>query len=314
LLDPNNITIQTLGAETNVTVGPTFTSTNDAAIVTTATIQTALNLGTDVVITAGLAGSNAQTGDINVIDGLTWNAPTSTTTLTLNALQDVNVTAPISATTGSLVLNAGRDVNVNAATKTTTGNLTFKGGRDVNLAAATTVITGHLTAIADHTVTVSAASTITTGNMVFRGDNDGGGPGIAAGTVAITCGSNCLTITTGEMGIRFNPANYSTTAAEITAYDANLTGAGTLDAKAWVFGHALDKVYDGLTIATVNSFKADITATLPPVVLGAVTSPTFDSKDVGVNKFRFPDPQPKTGLESGSKNGVNHSDKQFSTK
>ena len=35
LLDPNNVTIQAAGAETNVTASPDFTSTNDTAIVTT---------------------------------------------------------------------------------------------------------------------------------------------------------------------------------------------------------------------------------------------------------------------------------------
>ncbi|MFA5914975.1 MAG: filamentous hemagglutinin N-terminal domain-containing protein [Burkholderiales bacterium] len=123
LLDPNDITIQTAGAETNVTASPNFTSTNDNAIVTTGSIQTALNAGTSVIVTTGTGGTNAQLGDITVTGTITYNAPTAATTLTLNATQDVIVNAAITATTGSFAATAGRDVRVNAATKTTTGTL-----------------------------------------------------------------------------------------------------------------------------------------------------------------------------------------------
>ena len=287
LIDPNDVTIQTAGAETNVTASPNFTSTNDNAIVTTASIQTALNAGTSVVVTTGAGGTNAQLGDITVTGTITYNAPTAATTLTLNATQDVIVNAAITATTGSFAATAGRDVRINAATKTTTGNLTLTAVRDAYLAAATTVITGNLTAVAGGNVNVSAASTITTGDMVFRGDNDGTGPGATAGTVAITCGSNCLTITTGNLKIRFNPNGYANTATEITAYDANLTGAGVLDAKAWVFGLGDNKIYDGTRTAIVSGFKPDISAAVPVVTgtLGAITTPLFDTKHVGTSKL-----------------------------
>ena len=287
LIDPNNITIQTAGAETNVTASPNFTSTNDNAIVTTASIQTALNAGTSVVVTTGTGGTNAELGDITVTGTITYNAPTAATTLTLNATQDVIVNAAITATTGSFAATAVRDVRVNAATKTTTGNLTLTAVGDVYLAAATTVVTGNLTAVAGGNVNVSAGSTITTGDMVFRGDNDGTGPGATAGTVAITCGLNCLTITTGNLRIRFNPNGYANTAAEITAYDANLTGAGVLDAKAWVFGLGDDKIYDGTRTAVVSGLKPDISAAVPVVTgtLGPVTTPLFDTKHVGTNKL-----------------------------
>ncbi|MFA5914976.1 MAG: YDG domain-containing protein, partial [Burkholderiales bacterium] len=155
------------------------------------------------------------------------------------------------------------------------------------MAAATTVVTGNLTAVGGGNVNVSAASTVTTGDMVFRGDNDGTGPGAAAGTVNITCGLNCLTITTGNLRIRFNPNGYANTAAEITAYDANLTGAGVLDAKAWVFGLGDNKIYDGTRTAIVSGLKPDISAAVPVVTgtLGAVTTPLFDTKHVGTGKL-----------------------------
>src|SRR6185503_8473937 len=200
LLDPNNITIQAAGADTYVTASPSFTSTDDNAIVTTASIQTALNAGTSVIVTTGTGGINAQLGDITVADPIAWTHVAGPT-LTLNAIRDVIVNAIITPTTGSFVANAGRDVSVNAAITATTGNLTFTAVGNVNLNAATTITTGNLTAIAGRNVNVTAASTITTGDMVFRADNDGTGPGVIAGTVAITCGVNCLTITTGVLRI-----------------------------------------------------------------------------------------------------------------
>jgi filamentous hemagglutinin family protein len=284
LIDPNDVTIQAAGANTNVTASPNFTSTNDNAIVTTASIETALNAGTSVVVTTGTGGTNAQAGDITVIDPLTWTAVTGPI-LTLNAARDVTVNAAITATTGSFAATAGRNVNVNAATKTTTGNLTFTAAGDVNLAAATTITTGNLTAVAGGNVNVSAASTITTGNMVFYGDNDGTGPGAAAGTVSITCGINCLTITTGTLQIRFNPVSYATTPAEITAYGTHLTGAGVLDAKAWVFGKGDNKIYDGTTAATVSGLKPDLGGTAPAAAIGVVSNANFDTRNVGTNKL-----------------------------
>ncbi len=266
LLDPNNITIQTAGAETNITASPNFTSTDDSAIITTASIEAALNAGTSVIVTTSNGGTNAQAGDINVTGTLTWTNAVGPT-LTLNASHDVTVTAPITATTGSLALNAVNDVNLNAATTITTGNLT---------------------AIAGHDVNVTAAVSVTTGNVVLRADNDGTGPGaIIGGTVGITCAPSCITITdlAGKLSIRFNPVDYTTTNAEITAYGLKLTGGAALDAKAWVFGKADNKIYDGTTTATVSGLKPDVLSALPPVALGAVTSPLFDTRHVGTNKL-----------------------------
>ncbi|MCF8079988.1 MAG: filamentous hemagglutinin N-terminal domain-containing protein, partial [Desulfobacterales bacterium] len=263
LLDPNDITIQLAGSNTNVTASPNFTSTDDDAIVTTASIQTALNVGTDVIITTGSGGANAQAGDITVADTLTWTHVDGPT-LTLDAHRDVVVNADVTATTGSFSANAGRDVNLNTPVSVTTGNIT---------------------AIADGDVNVNAALTVTTGDIVLLADNDGTGPGaVIGGTVNITCGSNCITITTGELSIRFNPDDYSTTDAEITAYGSHLTGGGTLDAKAWVFAQGDDKTYDGTRDAVVNKLKPDVTTALPPVTLTTVNA-LFNTKDVGTDKL-----------------------------
>jgi filamentous hemagglutinin family protein len=239
------------------------------------------NLDSTNVTLDSTVGGAGTAGNVNVNDAVSW---TGTTTLTMKAVNDVNINQAITGINGSVDAIAGHDVNVAAATKTTTGMLKLTAVNDVAITAATTIITGNMTAVAGHDVKVSAASTITTGDMILRADNDGTGPGVAAGTVAITCGSNCLTITTGNLSIRFNPASYATTGAEITAYGAHLTGAGVLDAKAWVFGKGDNKMYDGTTAATVSGLKPDVGGVAPPVVLGAVSNANFDTKHVGISK------------------------------
>lgn len=138
LLDPNNITIQNAGGDTNVTAGPNFDSTDDNAIVTTASIEASLNAGTDVIIQTTSSGANSQDGDIT----LTGNIDKTTggnATLTLQADRDINLNSgsSIISTNGALnvVLNADRDANqtgvvfMNNSTVTTNGgNFTAGGG------------------------------------------------------------------------------------------------------------------------------------------------------------------------------------------
>jgi hypothetical protein len=283
LLDPADITISSAATTDASATGGVFTPNSGVSVanINVTDLVTALG-GSNVTVSTentGLSGSGS--GDIDVDAVVTW---TAATTLNLNAERDVNVNQAITGTDGSLALNAGRDVTVDAAITTTTGQLTFTGAQDVNINAATTITTGNLQAVAGRNVSVSAAASVTTGNMVLRADNDGTGPGAAEGTVAITCGSNCLTVTTGELSIRFNPVDYASTSSEILAYANNLTGGGTLDAKAWVFGLGDNKVYDGTTAATLSGLVPDVTDSPPPVALGAVSEANFDTRDVGTEK------------------------------
>ncbi|MDZ7851444.1 MAG: filamentous hemagglutinin N-terminal domain-containing protein [Halomonas sp.] len=283
LLDPADITISsedTSGAtETNNVFAPD--SGVNVANINVADLVTGLGGSNITVTTENTGASGSGNGDIDVNDAITWVAPT---TLTLNADRDVNINAAITGTLGSLEANAERDVNVAAAITTTTGNLTFDAKNDVTLAAASTITTGNLTAIAGQDVNVGADVTVTTGDVILIADNDGTGPGADAGTVLITCGINCITIGTGDLSIRFNPASYATTGAEIQAYDDNLTGGGVLDAKAWVFGQGDDKVYDGTRAATVSGLEPDINGVQSGATLGTTSNALFDTKDVGVEK------------------------------
>jgi len=283
LLDPADITISSAATTDATATGGVFAPNSgvNTANINATDLVTALGGSNVTVSTTNTGVSGAGLGDIDVNAVVTWTAPTS---LTLSAARDVNVNQAITGTDGRLVLDAGRDVKVGAAITTTTGQLSFTAAQDVNINAATTITTGNLQAVAGRNVTVRAASSVTTGNMVLRADNDGTGPGAAEGTVAITCGSNCLTVTTGQLSIRFNPIDYASTGSEILAYANNLTGGGTLDAKAWVFGKGDNKVYDGTTTATVSGLLPDVTDAPPPVTLGPVSDASFDTRHVGTDK------------------------------
>ncbi|WP_420267639.1 filamentous hemagglutinin N-terminal domain-containing protein, partial [Halomonas lysinitropha] len=284
LLDPADITISsaaTTGATETGNVFAPNAGVNEANI-NVADLVTGLGGSNITVTTENSGASGTGNGDISVNDAITWLAQT---TLTFNADRDINIDAAITGTDGSLVANAERDVNVNAAITTTTGNLTFDAKNDVTLAAASTITTGNLTAVAGQDVNIESPITVTTGDVTLIADNDGTGPGATlGGTAIINCASNCITIGTGDLSIRFNPASYATTNDEILAYDLKLTGGGILDAKAWVFGQGQDKVYDGLRDATVSGMEPDTTATPPPVALGTTSNALFDTKDVGVEK------------------------------
>lgn len=282
LLDPADVTIAAATTDASESAG-VFSPSSGASTANLNVVDLVAALaGTNVTVTTANTGaSGSGLGDINVNAVVTWTAPT---TLTLNAARDVKVNQAITGTDGSLVVNAGRDAVANAAITTTTGNLSFTAMQDVSLNAATTITTGSLRAIAGRHVNLSAPSTITTGDMVLRADNDGTGPGVSAGTVTISCGLSCLTVTTGALRVRFNPVSYATTNSEILAYASHLTGGGTLSAKAWVFGLGDNKLYDGTTTATLSGLKLDLTSVAPAVALGAVSNANFDSKHAGTNK------------------------------
>ena len=135
LLDPNNILINDTGPNANISAGPSFTSTNDSSVITTATLATALNAGNSVSVVTASAGSNAQAGDI-VMDGATLSVnPGSAVTLTLQASRDVLVRNSSITSTGqplSLTLqSAGAGVGAieigNSSISTAGGNVTLRG-------------------------------------------------------------------------------------------------------------------------------------------------------------------------------------------
>ncbi len=256
LLDPADVTI------TSSTSNGTFNGGNpdifspdlnvSTASVDVSTIMNSLNAGTDVTVTSANANLTGL-GDITVGAAITWTPlPTNPATLTLNAVRDVKVSAATTATNGSMVLTAGRDVYVNAAVTTTDGNFTANAANDV---------------------IVTAAIEHTRGDVTLLADKDGTG----VGTVVFTA-PGTVTLNTGSTAsIYYNPTSYDTP----TVYAGNFTGPGTWNSYMWVFAQGNNKVYNGLTTASL-SFVGD------PTVGGAVTlkpgTADFDTKNASTGK------------------------------
>ncbi len=137
LLDPNNIAIQTAGANTNISGSPNFTTTKNSAILTTATIQSALNAGggTSVTITTGTAAPNSQAGNITFATNskINYSGANAGVGLTLNAHNNIvaNTGTAITATAGKLdvTFNAGTQVSGNGVITLTTTSISSNGGK-----------------------------------------------------------------------------------------------------------------------------------------------------------------------------------------
>ena len=228
-------------------------------------------------VTLSLATTSREidaANDITVADALTW---TTAQTLTLNAGHDVKVDATMTASTAGsgIVLIAGHDVTaVGTVTASANGSvIDMSAGHDVSVTVVTASAGGSIGLHANNDVIVNGAVTADTGldPVVLTADKDGTG----AGTVKFAGGGQASsTLTT----IRFNPASYAMTGAEIAAYLPKVV-AGALDAKAWVFAQGDNKTYNGLNTATL-SFKGT------PADGGDVTlnpgTAAFITKDAGL--------------------------------
>jgi filamentous hemagglutinin family protein len=112
LLDPNNVIIQASGADAHVTGNPFFTTTNDSAIVTTGSIETALDNGTSVTVQTGSLGTNAQAGDIEVASNITKNAGNDAS-LTLEAYRNMTIDTGVQISSTHNKLNVTLDADHN---------------------------------------------------------------------------------------------------------------------------------------------------------------------------------------------------------
>gem|GEM_PF-4880784 len=138
LIDPNNLTISDTGPDTAITGGPSFTTTGDGAVITTATIAAALNAGTSVTLTTALTGGT-EAGDIFMSNATLAVAPPTGVTLTLQATRDI-VVQDSSITSSGAALNldfraAGNGAFgvisiANSSITTAGGNLTMGGSTD----------------------------------------------------------------------------------------------------------------------------------------------------------------------------------------
>lgn len=136
LLDPNNVVIQTSGSDTNMSAGPNFTTTDDAAIITTGTIEAALNAGTSVSITTTTSRADSEHGDITVTDDITKTGG-GNASLTLNAHRNIRLdpSVEIKSTSGKLnvTLNADSDNSKGGKVKISHKSKIISNGGKINL-------------------------------------------------------------------------------------------------------------------------------------------------------------------------------------
>ncbi|MDD5274537.1 MAG: filamentous hemagglutinin N-terminal domain-containing protein [Methylovulum sp.] len=192
LLDPNDITIQATGNDTHVDGNPNWTANNDSAILTTGSLQSALNNGTSVTVTTSTAGDNSQAGNITVASAIAKTAG-GDAKLSLNAHNDIAINAPITASAGKLDLtlqpdidNSGsgsttinRPVDLNAGTLTLPGNSTvsstLKNAAVTIPSAANSQLNGLLDTTKTITIDPTGSLTINRANANFNGSFDNRG-------------------------------------------------------------------------------------------------------------------------------------------
>lgn len=188
LLDPRNVTIAASSTDSDGTdngtfTGGTFTPTGNDAVITAATIQAALNAGTDVTVNTGSTGG--QDGNITVAAAITWG---TTATLALDAAGSITLSQSVTGTAGTLAMTGGASGNITQGTGVTIKVSTLRAstGGAVTLANANEV--GTLGAF-------SAGNGFTFNNagdgLVLSGVTTG-----TAGTVSIT--------TAGDLAIQGN--------------------------------------------------------------------------------------------------------------
>ena len=236
LLDPNDITIQAAGSDTNVTGNPNFSSTNDGSIITTGTIQTALNAGTSVAISTAAAGANTEPGDITVADPISKTAG-GDAALTLNAFRNINVNASITSTVGKLNMTFNPDTTSTGTGAVALGMVTLdaNGGtisvpnRAVNIIGSTATINSAMS-VGDLNIsggTLNANAPVTVSNSFAF---SGGGWVSGALTLANTStGSVSAGMFSDNLALQNNGALTISGAGSVgTIGTSTITNAGTL--------------------------------------------------------------------------------------
>lgn len=126
LIDPYNITIVTNGTgNSNQAGNPNFASNGNNATLEVGTVETALNLSTNVTISTG--GGGGQIG--NIVWNAAMNYNGAAATLTLNAHNDIQLSAAITSATNTLALTFNADSDANGGGSIILGaNLSSNGG------------------------------------------------------------------------------------------------------------------------------------------------------------------------------------------
>jgi hypothetical protein len=259
-----------------------------------ATLSAQLVTTNVIISTLGSAGDGTGgNGDIFVNDAIAWTASQDPTTLTLNALRDVNINAAITATNGNLVVCCGRDVNVNAPVTTVNGSILLNAGQDVNVFFAMTTTDGNILLCAGRDIHIDGAVTLTRGSTIpgeslglpvgltLIAGAAGNGPGAERGTLIFAPLAPPVTVTVAPVTINYNPVSYSAPTDFSTEFV--LTEGAELTARMLLFPNG-DKLFDGTTGTVLNGFNTTAVSGLPAdvtLVAGPGATATFDGAAVG---------------------------------
>ena len=276
LIDPKDFIVGAGGDISGVTLSAQLVTTN-------VTISTLASAGDNT-------GGN---GDIFVNDAVAWTASGTPTTLTLNALRDININAAITATKGNLVACCGRDVNVNAPITTTNGSILLNAGQDVKIFFAITTTDGNIALCAGRDVRINAAITLTRGSTIpaeslglpigltLIAGSSGRGPGVGGGTLIFAPLAPPTTVTVAPVTINYNPVSYSAPTDFSTKFV--LTEGAAITQRMLLFPSGT-KGFDGSTNAVLSGFNTTATSGLPTgvtLVAGPTATATFDTSAVG---------------------------------
>ncbi|OGT79553.1 MAG: hypothetical protein A3H91_15460, partial [Gammaproteobacteria bacterium RIFCSPLOWO2_02_FULL_61_13] len=209
LLDPNNITIQAAGSDTNVSGSPNFTTTNDSAILLTGTIQGQLNVGTSVTVTTGVAGTNLQAGDITVADDITKSSGgNASLTLAAHNTITLNSNANITSSSGTLAvtLNSDRDNSDAGAIVMNSGSSIVSNGGDIVLGGGLDPLTDSAVGEAANPsgVLITGATLNSSGgdiSILGQGQITGAGATDTAGVVISNKAATATLVTSGSGNI-----------------------------------------------------------------------------------------------------------------
>ena len=114
LLDPYDVTIEA-GTDSGTSGPPNYNATANSAIVSTTTLDAALNGGATVTVSTGNGG--AQSGNITVAGAIAVTG-SSASSLTLSAYNNININSPITASGGALTLNLSPNIGLGTGVTT----------------------------------------------------------------------------------------------------------------------------------------------------------------------------------------------------
>ena len=276
LLDPSDITISNL-ANSNISVGPTFTGTALTSNLNVTTLQTALGTNNVIVDTTS---PFASAGNITVSNAVTW---ASGNFLELRAHNNITVNAGISSTDlGLLRLIGNQDgigggnVALNAAISSRLGGMELSGVGITGNAAGTITTTGLANQNAGN-VTINATGAVSlVGAVTANGGTAGAGtPGRAGGTVTITGATGVTTGVITANGSASNGVNQAGgNGGTIQVTSTNGVTTGNLAASGGNAGTGTATGGTGGTIAVTNSGAGNVS-------LGTVTVRTGNAIGTG---------------------------------